>query len=285
MVDSKSKVEEIVYAVFKFLLQNALDLTTFGIALYIFVTSNFGQQTSDSLLTTIVGLLGVMAISDLIFRQVRLRKLEKLSEKMNDSLMGIVKNVLFPYRIDQISEEVEQASTVILVGNTLRTSAYYLYDEFVNGLKKGLCLKVIMMDFTHDEAIETLCNMYLGSKNRRTTAISLMTSCKKICNIGQSLPVDANGMMELGLFPSTLRYGMIVIDPEKASGKIYLKLYRHNHGRFRPVIFIEKSKYPDWFDLFYDQALELWKICEEKGRVIRGGAFQTLAHELGQEMG
>lgn len=283
-MNRKSKVEEVIYAVIKFMLQNALDLATFIIALYIFVTSSLGKQTSDSLLTTIVGLLGVMAISDLAFRQIRLRKLEKLSEKMNDSLMGIVKNVLFSYRIDEISEEVEQASTVFLVGNTLRTSAYYLYDEFVNGLKKGLRLKVIMMDFHHDEAIETLCNMYLGSKNRRTTSISLMTSCKKICSIGQSLSLDTNGMMQLGLFPSTLRYGMIVIDPEKTNGKIYLKLYRHNHGRFRPVIFIDKSKYPDWFDLFYDQALELWKICEEKGEIIEGDLFRSLESELSQEI-
>jgi hypothetical protein len=281
----QSKFEEIVLGVFRFIIKNALDLATLIIAGIIFIFSNLTQLPYEELLKNIIGLLCLMAVSNLYFRQIRLNKLEKLSEQMNASLHGIVNDVLLSYKIDLIYQDVLKAKTVWMIGCTLKTSVFYMFDGLIGAINNGLNLKMIMMDFRCEEAIKTLCNMYPGSKNIATSQQSLVSCIHRINRIANTISRNPEGSLEVGLFPSLLRYGMIIIDPQMASGKIYLKLYRHTQSSFRPVVLIEKEKHPEWFELFYNQAKGIFDICDERGEVFRENELDRLGEIIRNEAG
>ena len=150
-----------------------------------------------------------------------MRKIEKNIKEMNESLDGIVNNVLSSQKIERIYNDIENANKVWMIGNCLRSSIFYMFDGLIEAIERGLDLITIVMDFRNLDGIKTLCNMYPGSKNEVTSKQTHEYCTRRIFRIAASSLIETKGSIRIGLFPSILRYGMIIIDPEIPRGKIY----------------------------------------------------------------
>lgn len=265
-----NKEESFVPVIFDFIISNIFDLITLLLAGIATILSQTGKIQVVTTLSILLGLMVTIALSDILFREKRFSKLESQTQEILQLTTCTSENIISGYEIDKIRVEFNKASEVFLIGNTLKTTLSYMENELNEALSKGLTLKIVVMDFRNDFALQTLCEMYSDSEEVSYLQVkqSQRDSFKKIYKLTKQQYNEPQRKLSVGLFPSVLRYGLVLIEPNSTNGKIFIKPYKYTKYDRRPMILLEKSKQSEWFDFYKKQADAIWETCQKKNCAI-----------------
>ena len=255
-------------AIWNFICANVLDLLTLAVAGYIFISSNVSNFLPEQLLVQVIGILTLIAFSNLVYRG-KLKKIECISEETNASLHSIIEELLLFYDPEDIKQGLKDSKQeIILIGNSLKTTLDYFSGLLIERIDDGVNIRMLLMDYKEDRALDVNVNGYIGERDNKFSKLSLVNSMRKIYHIFYTKNSDKPGELVLGLVPFPLKYGLVIIDPSEKNSMLFVKFYGYMNSSQRVMLVVKKEKQPKMFDYFYQQAESIWSNCAEKGRII-----------------
>lgn len=166
-------------------------------------------------------------------------RVEQLADKLTPSAESIF-NEKSPPTIEQ---DIENASDVWLVGVLGKKHARDFYSIIEQKLKKGHSIKILTI---HPEpAVVEFEEMRIyGLANVKTTCSDIETGLKSFCYLKQISP--NNLMIRTIRYP--LGYGVIGINPDDASGVLYIRNYAFKMPGGAKPKFTLRTKDGFWYD-------------------------------------
>jgi hypothetical protein len=149
----------------------------------------------------------------------------------------------------------QDAQEIFIVGTTLSRTVRDYLGIFEKRLKEGARIKFVIIDPKSDAAKQATLRSY-GVKsedfyhNRIKPTIDLL-------QILASLP-DLKGVSEFRLLPYMPSFGLVLINPKEANGKIYVEIYQHKSLEPNPLFILEAQRDEKWYRFFLQQFEVLW---------------------------
>lgn len=261
----QSRLQEFV----EWLLDNVFDIVTILVAGFLVARYQITPPTSDDIpevVTWILGVLGLIAVSGLWERNRRLHRIEKLSEEgRNLSLRYLSRRVyagdFFLSERRLTAKDLSSANTIYFVGmvlsRTTREFMYVLGQRLIAGAK----IRFVILDFESEMVLQ---QAFLQSFNApiefwRDNLKTTETVIEAIAKTSNS-----KGTVEMGYLPYVPSFGMTLIDPDQAHGVCFVELYQHRSAEPHPTFEVRATDDPYWFKFFQGQFDRLWESCRHK---------------------
>lgn len=271
MIDNiKNKIKEI-FSGFSFLIDNVFDFINILCAILLVIIHFCKPEflTPERLISTTIAMLSLNALSSFQSRQ-----------QWKKSFPADTENIAFfdNQTKAEINDHLKRAEKVYMIGNGLRSSIV-AWSTVISDRKKEAQFRFILMDFRKTASVRTMVDMYSGgSKNIGTSRASIKECIRRVANMIISSTAECKA--EVGLYPSTARHGMIIIDPDKSKGLIYLKLYLVDPFRDKPMIIVRKSKDRILFDKLVAEAELMWDRCKTNSAIYSKNQMDDLKNLL-----
>jgi hypothetical protein len=225
--------------------QNLEYYVTLVFIVVIFAIDVFNLASLDALTNVILAVLALVVYSLLSTRQA----LEELSDKV---VRPQDARSFFWKTKRSIEDDLSQAKDIRIAGavlsRTLRDYRYVLEER----LKHGAKVRIMLMD-PNSTAPDQAVLRSKGVSNRQFYIDSLRPTIERI-----SALVEASEKIELGLLPYKPAYGMILIDPDEAHGKIIIEMYPHHSDTFAPTFELFPNRDTHWAEFFRSQFDTMW---------------------------
>ncbi|MCC6298322.1 MAG: hypothetical protein IT314_03420 [Anaerolineales bacterium] len=262
---NQSRLQEFV----EWLLDNVFDIATILVAGFLVARYQITSPTPDdipAIVTWILGVLGLIAVSGLWERNRRLHRIEKLSEEgRNLSLRYLSRRTyasdFFLSERRLTAKDFSSANTIYFVGmvlsRTTREFMYVLGQRLVAGAK----IRFVVLDFESEMVLQ---QAYLQSFNApiefwRDNLKTTETVIEAIAKTSNS-----KGTVELGYLPYVPSFGITLIDPDQAHGTCFVELYQHRSAEPHPTFEVRATDDPHWYKFFQGQFDRLWESCRYK---------------------
>ncbi len=252
---------------FEYFFDNLFDIITILIAGYLVVRHQvkpFGPDESSELLTWILAVLGLLAVSGLWERNRRLNRIEKVSTESRDLVLSKIKGTVTAkdFFIGNDKKPSEQnfstASEIFLSGMTLtRTTREYVHI-LGERLKAGAYIKFMILE-PKLPLMEELVLRSFGDttseywKTRIGTVVDLI-------NVIAKTP-GSKGKLVLGFLPFIPSYGFILLDQGQPHASCFIELYHHKSAISNPTFMLNPSEDPYWYKFFQEQFEIMWNSC------------------------
>ena len=150
---------------------------------------------------------------------------------------------------------VEQSKELWLVGVTLSSTLEALYPLFERKLRRGDSLKVLVVDPEGAACAMAAMRHYARTGVERLRA-EIRTTLTDLCELRKTAP----DKLEIRTIEYALTFGAYMVDPEEASGVLYLKHYPFKVplGRARPGLVL-RPRDERWYDHFRSEIRFLWE--------------------------
>lgn len=217
---------------------------TFGLV----ILNIFGIASSTLIAPLTLAILGLIAISFLESRY----QVEELTEKIGQTVDTLFLDE-FPPSLDK---DIERAKDLWIMGVSLSRTVKTYYSVIERKLKDGHLVKVIV---THPDgvALEQSVIPVYGNKTLETRRSEILGSLQALCELKLLFPEN----LEIKTSTSYIGHGIIGLDLDKSSGKIYLEYYPFKMpGGSRPKIIITPQE-GKWYDYFSQELNVIWKYC------------------------
>ena len=255
----KSRVESI----FWFIVENGPTILTIGFAAYVIALSQTSTLSTEVMLSWILAILGLLAISGLVERLRKLHRLESMSSrtlKAIESKFGERASAddFFMPRLPPIRPYIEKAVDIRLSGVVLQHTTRENLDVFAGQLREGASIKIMILD-PNGSAIQRLIKpgsnltMDAVQANSQITIQNLKWLTK--------LP-DSKGLVELRFVDEDLLFNVLAFDPDKEYGTIFVEFYPQRWALgSRPRMELNTRRDEFWFNYFKNQFDKLWDDC------------------------
>jgi len=299
-----------VQSFLEWVLANILDIFVIIVAGYIvlkfqlrpFTANNFQELATgfSELITGILAVLALMAVSGMWDRNRRLGRIENVSQDARNfaeegrNITMECKGIAIENRnlmIQRLSGKARAedfflssqrlpdkaflaASTVYISGITLtRTTKDYMHI-LGKRLEEGACVRIIIVDPLIDSVLQQLSVRSVGDipvddwRNRleaTETTIELIAKIGLVANMIASTVSNTHpkskGSLEVGYLPYIPSFGLTMVNPDEEAGMSLVELYHHRP--VSPGISFEISAQTDsqWHHFFRDQFNILWNSC------------------------
>ncbi len=255
--------------IIEFVLDNLFDILTIVIAGYLVIHYQVyppRQNDITEIVTWILAVLGLIAVSGLWERNRKLHRIEKLSEEgRNLTLRYLSKRVyaddFFSSGQPLTAKDLSTANTIYFVGKVLaRSSREFLYI-LGQRLVAGANIRFVVLD---PESEELLKQAELQSFNApigyyRETINTTETVIKALAKTQNS-----KGKVEIGYLPYIPSFGLILLDPNESHGVCYVEIYQHRSAEPHPAFELYAKDDPHWYLFFRNQFEKIWESCRVK---------------------
>jgi len=250
----KKRIEDILWVV----VENTPAILTIAFATYVIALSQSTAISTDTLLQWILAILGLLAVSELVERWRKLRRIEDVS---NQTLKAVQSKIgeraraedFFAKRLPPLEPYIEKATDIRLSGyslqRTIRENRYIISQR----LKDGACLRILIVD------PELLTGKPLvsepGEKHDPLGSIMALENLRWL-----SKQPDSKGKVEVKFMNEEPRFNILAIDPEEILGVVFVEFYpqRWIHGsRPRMELTPERDNY--WYHYFREQFDRIWE--------------------------
>lgn len=203
------------------------------------------------LLSAIAGTLGLLAygiIKDRNARDELLKQLQQLREPPNIGTVFHDRSTYIPF-----NELTGSAQKICLVGPSvvnlfLPWSGYFQHTKLI---EQGATIQAIILD-PQSSAIETAAHCQNEPLEKLKDEIE--STILGVRSILQSKDGVKNGKLELRTLPTYLNFSMVLVDPDKPSGKIIVEFIGyHSQLHNRPHIELTRSRDREWYQYFLQQ--------------------------------
>jgi hypothetical protein len=150
---------------------------------------------------------------------------------------------------------VEQSKELWLVGVTLSSTLEALYPLFESKLRRGDSIRVLVVNPDGAACAMAAMRHYARTDVERLRA-EIRTTLTDLCELQKVAP----DRLEIRTIEYSLTFGAYVVDPEEASGVLYLKHYPFKMplGRARPGLVL-RPRDERWYDHFRSEIRFLWE--------------------------
>lgn len=257
----------------KFVLKNFVDILTMLAAGFVFVYHQVVPYKVETLLSMMLGIFVLMAISSLWGRNRRLDKLESLAQENHDLVLKefgkiakaknfFIDNENYLHQIPKT--KFENAKQIYLSGMSLRRTIRTLQPILEQRILAGAHVKIIILDGKRLPLMEELVLRSAGAKNAKSWQNVIENVRDDIQTVVQKLPKNTKGTIEIGFLPYIPSFGFVLINPNERNENdkvCYVELYHHRSTETNPTFAINYKDDKDWFKFYASQYDLLWKSC------------------------
>lgn len=266
-----------------YILDNIFDLITIAVSVYVIVRHEFtpyGPNDISDLITWLLAILGLLAISALWERHRRLRKIESVTNQTYDlvarKLGGQIHASDFFWGDDEkiSTDDISQAKNIFIVGMILNRAVRDHLSLFENRLTAGANLKFVLLDYNDEFLMKIMPFRSYGNRPSGWWRSRIQQTVEHIEDIPNG---DVqNGSIEIGFLSYFPSFGMWLIDPDEPQGQIIVEIYHHRSSELNPTFRLRASQDTYWYSFFRHQFELFWKSCEEKGKVRNLSSDRTV---------
>jgi hypothetical protein len=223
------------------------------------VFSVFDVVNTRALAAATLGTLGLLAASTLAARH----QLSDLRDSMG-TLTGAVNQAVhadlpadrfLAVKAPALDDDLRAADDIRLVGVTLSRTVRDLVGVLDRRLRTGAVLRIVVIDPDSSAPVEAVART-LGVTSPEFYR-PRVASTMDILSALATLPGTA-GRIEVRLLPFVPTFGMYLIDPSSAQGRIYVELYQHRSLEPNPCFALHADRDARWYRFFVQQFDILW---------------------------
>jgi hypothetical protein len=264
--------------IFDFLLDNVFDLITILVAAFFVTRYTISTPKSEDvpiLITWVLAVLGLIAVSGLWERNRRLSRIEQITKRNNllveRHLAGLhLAKDFFRHQFEPV--DFSNADTIFISGILLSRSLSLERDSINERFKSGANVRIMILD---PQKADILNEFSLWSNIENTDAefwrIRLGQNIKVIENMASA--GNVLGKLEIGYLPFIPSFGLTFINPLDNHGIGYVRIYHHKLAVPEPTFKLSKMDDAEWFEFFLNQYEILWASC----RTVTLNQKKTLA--------
>jgi len=237
-----------------------ISLTIF-FSVFIAYKAQFTEMSTNSLLGWILGILAGLAVSILVDRFSKLKRIENQTNELTDLLKNkegktSIKEVLSTRRmLKPLEDRLQSSKEIIITGGSLfRLSSEYV-GLFESLLKDGCNIKLLMLNPESNSAKLTAENIVYEIGDFESYKNHINSSLKNFGKLKEKYPENLS-IRTSDFLPSFSLFG---IDVTKPNGNIMVELYTHDvPTRERPHFNLLQQREPFWFEFFHKQFQKVW---------------------------
>lgn len=235
---------------------------TVALSLIIAILSAFAVVNVRVVGAVTLAVLALLAASGLATRR-RSEETKARLDQLADSLSGEVAAARFlRRRMLPLDQDISTAADVRLVGVTLTRTVRDLLPVLDRRLRLSASLRVLVIDVDSPAHAEAAARSLVAEspdfyRHRLASTIDLLRV------LAAAAPQEA--ALQLRVLPYVPTFGMCLIDPDQAHGRIHVEIYQHRTIAPEPVFSLHADRDNPWYQLFLQQFEILW----ESGRLVQ----------------
>ncbi|HEY0155626.1 MAG TPA: hypothetical protein VGB92_26800 [Longimicrobium sp.] len=246
-----------------FVLDNLFDIATVLAATFVILRHQIKPFDIPTLLSWLLAILALLAVSGLWDRNRRLRRIESLGTETRTFLQtqlssSVSASDFFTADFDraEVARQIASASRVYICGLTLARTTRQLMDVLSRRLQAGATIRLSMLDLNRPGLMEVMAARSMGATTADYWAVRLGT----VLDVIKAIRVTSVGSLEIGFIPFPISFGLILVDPEEPHGRVYVELYHHRTAESNATFSLSAVKDPHWYRFFCRQWDEAWRV-------------------------
>jgi hypothetical protein len=259
--------------------QNLEIYLTLVVALALLLLDIFGIASTEAVAAGTLATLALLAFSTLENRE----QMQHLADT-STATQAVVEQVVsgkpkagdfFWKRRRSLEGDLARARFIGIAGITLSRTVRDYLDDFEKRLQSGACVRFIVIDPASLAPRQVMLRSKGGVRDFFYADL-VRTTIERICILTEL--DDSSGTVELGLLPYAPSFGLFLIDPHEAHGRIIVEIYQHKSLAFNPTFELNAQRDARWYKFFREQFDLLWESCGDR----RGTGRQI--HRFRQEL-
>lgn len=224
------------------------------LALALTVLGAFDVVSDKALAAATLATLALLATGTLVSR----RRVEDLSELVRARQVSeISAEAFFTKDKPALREQVRTARDTKILGVTLSRTIRNLIDELQQGVSAGAVIKVALIDLKTDAPAQAAARSTISHQpgvfdNRLRPTIDLLIELART-------PGAAN-RVEVRFLPFVPAFGLVLLDSQRANGRIYVDLYSHRSAGGDAVFTLTPHRDGQWYSHFEDEFERVWQV-------------------------
>lgn len=253
------KVEVFIWLV----IENVPAFLTVAFAAYVLVQSQRATLTEMEVLLWLLGIVGLLATSELVERFRRLRRIETASQRTLEAVealsVGDAEGVLRDRGgVSNLSKEASKAKEIWACGYSLINLVTTCQGFFEERLKDRCRMRFLVLDpqssaaQTLDALVTTRSGELIGDVKNTLARLERVRTNAASANPGQ---------LEIRVLKVAPTCSLILVDPDKPDGYVHVEPYPPYQGLPLDVgrpHFILTQTYGRWYQFFREQFERMW---------------------------
>ncbi|MBN2130069.1 MAG: hypothetical protein JW741_11260 [Sedimentisphaerales bacterium] len=254
-------------------LENAFLLGAMGFTVYILLTNQFQGSRTDCLLQWIITLLGLLAVSLLVERLGKLRRMDDRVAQIHEHFLSREgkpsADLIFSNRklLSPLEDRLDSARHIDVNGGSLfrLTSGYIGY--FQQKAADGCRLRFLLVDPDSEAAKILARHVCYEIQNLDEYVGHIRTSLANLLRLKQ----EYSKLVDIRVYDCVPPFGLLISDPRKPCGQVQAEIYSFAVPiRERPEFTLTAAHDPRYFDFFVKQYEAAWG----KAKVYTGEGTQ-----------
>lgn len=249
----KKRIEDVVWLA----VENVPTILTIVFATYVIALAQTGQMPTEVLLQWVLAILGLIAVSELVERWRKLRKIESLSEDMLKMLQGRFGDRaraedFFTKRLPSLEPYLTKAQDIRICGYSLQRTIRENSYIFAQRLKDGATIQVLIVNpvILEDKPV-------VSEPGEKHDPLGAMVAIKTLKWLVKQ--PEIKGSIQVKFMEEEPRFNIIAIDPDDDSGIIFVEFYPQRWvPGIRPRMELTSERDGFWYQYFKDQFIRIW---------------------------
>lgn len=221
---------------------------TVVVSLGVAALSLVGANVTPFIAPLTLAVLGLLAISSLVNRQ----RLEALTQRQLQSIGSFFAN---EYPAD-FKAQLASGKHVWLVGVTLSRTIKNNYIDLEEKLRQGHNIRVLVVNpVGAPMAMAASRNYARANRDPEIKAAETRASLQLFCGLMKINP----GHLEIRTVDNPLSYGATCVNPDSATGVLYLEHYAFRTASDSIPKFALRASDGQWYDFFKKELTALWE--------------------------
>jgi hypothetical protein len=274
-LDFQTKAREFLFRVFDVW----EEITSLLIAGWLLIYTNFiapGYQDNISLLIGgILSIVGLIALSNLRDRLIRLRRIQSAVEETQQKIQDVKQMIrdrtqsirtgpdeFFTIRDESYGNFLSTSSSIDISGITLTGTIHTHSAALGKRLEMGSHIRIIILDPDAEDALSQLVlRSWSNVANLQYYKDTLRHTSELIDNIGNR--PQAKGSLEVGFSPLLPAFGITILERELIDSLAFVEIYDH-FTNTSPGFVIDAAKAPHTFKRYQEQFNMMWKLSKTR---------------------
>ena len=253
----------------EFIIDNLFDLITVCVAAYIVTRHQFQPFTSNdipNLVSWLLGVIGLIAVSGLWERNRRLHRIETTVNRGHDLLLKklsekVSANSFFLSERSITNDTFASANTICILGFSLARTSRDYHHIFGQRLAVGGHIRAIVADPENETLMQTasLASLTVTAEDWKQTIQRTISNFRSLIQMSKR-----PGKIEIGYLPFLPSFGIVMVDPYETHGFCIVDIYHHKSTAANASFYLSVADDPQWFGFFRQQFELLWDTSRKE---------------------
>lgn len=256
----------------EFLLDNFTILLTIGFAGFIIYRQEIAQTavSTDDLLTAILGVLALLATSEIVERYRRLNSIERAVNRslafLESRLADRPSAIAFFNKHPSLDQYIQSANQIDLCGVTLTATVNKQFGNLRERLQAGAKIRILVVD-PDSVALKMSAERSTSPDDTDYYRVRLDATLREIEYLFKSWEEfkairdspSRTGGLSVRLLSYAPSFGILSFDANRDNGIALVEIYPHKFGFKSPPTFdLTPQRDGNWYKYFVDQFDEMW---------------------------